>query len=129
MEGDFKIKFENAGSSYPRSNQEVPSTFWTKNINGAFNLGALDFFERGEVMTIKVEPLHAMNPSFGNVSAYAAPNPLYPFLGSQWDAVEGVSDPSDNDFSSDPVVRVPKGVLTIGFHGYRIIQPAGAGFV
>ena len=129
MEGDYKIKFENAGSSFPRSNIEVPSTFWTKAINDPFELGALDFFARGEVMTFKVQPTHANNPSFGNVSAYAAPNPIYPFLGSQWDTIEGISDPSSNDFTSDPIVRAPSGVMTIGFHGYRIIQPAGAGFV
>ncbi len=27
----------------------------------------------------------------------------------------------------DPVTRVASGILTIGFHGYRIVQPAGAG--
>jgi hypothetical protein len=25
------------------------------------------------------------------------------------------------------VTRVASGILTIGFHGYRIVQPAGAG--
>lgn len=130
MEGDYRIKFENAGSSYPRSNIEVPSPFWTKAINSPFNLGALDFFERGEVMTFKVLPTHANNAAFGNVSGFGAPNANYPFVESQWDTVEGISDPNNADAGDvDPIVRAPQGVLTIGFHGYRIIQPAGAGYV
>jgi hypothetical protein len=128
MEPDFRIKFENAGSSFPRSNIEVPSSFWTTSINEPFALGALDFFERGEVMTIKVLPLHPNNPAFGNLSGYGAPNPAYPFLDSGWDAIEGINDennPAAGDL--DPVTRVQNGILTIGFHGYRIVQPAGAG--
>jgi hypothetical protein len=128
MEGDFRIKFENAGSSYPRSNIEVPSTFWTRNINEPFDLGALDFFERGEVLTFKVLPTHANNASFGNVFGFGAPNPLFPFSSSQWDSVEGISDPNIDGVTEDPIVRAPQGVLTIGFHGYRLIQPPGAGF-
>ena len=128
MEPDFRIKFENAGSSFPRSNIEVPSAFWTKSINEPFPLGALDFFERGEVMTIKVLPLHPNNPAFGNLSGYGAPNPAYPFLDSGWDAIEGIND-ENNPLAGDldPVTRVQNGILTIGFHGYRIVQPAGAG--
>lgn len=128
MEGDFRVKLENAGSSYPRSNIEVPSPFWTKSINEPFDLGALDFFERGEVITFKILPTHANNAAFGNVSGFSAPNPLYPFASSQWDSVEGISDPSDADFSEDPITRAPQGVLTIGLFGYRIIQPPGAGY-
>jgi hypothetical protein len=130
MEGDFRIKFEDAGSSYPRSNIEVPSTFWTKDINSPFNLGALDFFERGSVMTFKVLPTHANNAAFGNVFGYGSPNAAFPFVDSQFDVLEGVSDPSVVAAgSTDPIVRAPQGILTIGFHGYRVIQPAGAGFV
>lgn len=129
MEGDYRIKFENAGSSYPRSNIEVPSPFWTKAINEPFDLGALDFFERGEVLTFKVLPTHANNASFGNAFGFGAPNPLFPFSEAQWDAVEGINDPNTADLTEDPIVRAPQGVLTIGFHGYRIIQPPGAGYV
>lgn len=129
MEGDYRIKFENAGSSYPRSNIEVPSPFWTKDINSPFNLGALDFFERGEVLTFKVLPTHANNPAFGNVFGFGAPNPNFPFNQSQWDNVEGIADPNTAEVTEDPITRAPQGILTIGFHGYRIIQPAGAGFV
>lgn len=127
MEGDYRIKFENAGSSYPRSNIEVPSPFWSKNINEAFDLGALDFFERGEVLTFKVLPTHANNAAYGNVFGFGTPNPLYPFADAQWDGVEGIADPNaDAQVTADPINRAPQGVLTIGFHGYRIIQPPGA---
>lgn len=129
MEGDYRIKFENAGSSYPRSNIEVPSPFWTEEINSPFKLGALDFFERGEVLTFKILPTHANNAAFGNVSGFGSPNPLFPFIDSQWDTIEGINDPNEEGETEDPITRAPQGVLTIGFHGYRIIQPAGAGFV
>jgi len=129
MEGDFRIQFKDAGSAYNRSNIEVPSTFWTKNINSPFNLGALDFFERGSVLNFSVLPLHANNPDYGNVFGYGAPNPLYPFRESQWDTVEGILDPNLAGVTADPVVRAPSGTLTIGFHGYIISQPPGAGYV
>ena len=129
MQPDFRIKFENAGSSFPRSNLEVPSPFWTKNINEAFNLGALDFFERGEVMTFKALPLHANNAAFGNISGYGAPNPNQPFIDSQFDRVEGINDQNDAAAGeTDPITRAPQGILTIGFHGFKIIQQPGAGY-
>jgi|SRR5215471_2475303 len=128
METDMRIKFENAGSSYPRSNIEVPSTFWTRSIVDPFELGALDFFERGEVLSFKVLPLHPNNPAFGNVFGFGAPNVLFPFPDSQWDTVEGILDPNVANVTADPIVRAPSGILTIGFHGYRIIQTPGAGY-
>lgn len=128
MEPDFLIQFENAGSSFPRSNQEVPSSFWTRSINEPFELGALDVFERGEVLTLKVLPLHPNNPAFGNIFGFGAPNPNFPFLDSGWDAVEGINDENNPAAADvDPVTRVQNGTLIIGFHGYRIVQPAGAG--
>jgi len=130
MEGDFRVLFENAGSSYPRSNIEVPSPFWTRAINEPFELGALDFFSRGEVLTFKVLPTHANNAAFGNVFGFGTPSAAFPFADSQWDAVEGISDPNtEQGVTEDPIVRAPQGVLTIGFMGYRIIQPPGAGYV
>jgi len=129
MEGDYRIKFENAGSSYPRSNIEVPSPFWMQGCNEPFPLPALDFFERGEVLTFKVLPTHANNAAYGNVFGFGSPSPSYPFKESQWDAVEGISDPNVAGVTEDPIVRAPNGVLTIGFAGYRIMQPPGAGFV
>jgi len=129
MEMDFRILMREAGSSFPRSNQEVPSSMWMKGLSDPFNLGALDFFERGEVLQFNILPMHIPNPAYGNISGFAAGFTDFPFLDSQWDAIEGVNDQAqdnDND-GTDPIVRVPNGILTIGYHGYRIIQPAGAG--
>lgn len=128
MEADFRINFDNAGSSFPRQNEQVPSSFWTRAINEPFELGALDVFERGEVLQFRVLPLHPNNPPFGNLSGYGLPNTNYPFIDSGFDGIEGISDPNDPAAGqTDPVTRVASGVLTIGFHGYRIQQPAGAG--
>lgn len=123
MEGDFRIKFENAGSSFPRSNLEVPSTMWTKSINEPWELGALDVFERGEVLSFKVTPLHASNPGYGNLQGYGTG--YYPYIDSQWDAIEGIDDTVNAQASVDPITRYPNSILTIGFHGYRIIQQPG----
>lgn len=127
MQNDFRIEVREQGSSMPRQNQPVPSAFWMKAINDPWNLGALDFFERNEVITITVGPTHSPNPSFGNISGFGIPAE-FPFIDSQWDAIEGINDQAQViDGGVDPVVRVPSGVLTIGFFGYRIWQPAGAG--
>jgi hypothetical protein len=125
MEGDFRIKFENAGSGYPRSNLEVPSALWSHNINEPFALGALDVFERGEVLKYSVLPMHSNNQAFGNVFGFGVPNTSYPYVDAQWDHIEGVSDPNDPDTTEDPMTRLPTAIMTIGFHGYKIIQPPG----
>ena len=128
MEADYRIAFRNAGSSFPRQNIEIPSTFYTKDINSPFDLAALDVFERGEVLQWQVLPLHPNNPPYGNISGFGAPNPAYPFIDSGFDVHEGISDANSTAAgSTDPVTRVASGILTIGFHGYRIVQPAGAG--
>lgn len=127
MQPDFSIKTENAGFAYPRSNEYVPSAAWTKQINSPFGLAALDVFERGEVISYRVQPQHPNNPSYGNVQSFTGPSDAWPFLASQYDAVEGISDPIITDVTSDPVTRLANGILVIGFHGYKIIQPPGAG--
>ena len=127
MQPDFSIELRNDGSGYPRSNQPVPSPFYTKQINSPFNLGALDFFERGEVMTFEVQPMHPSNPAYGNVQSFTGSGNAWPFLASQYDAVEGISDPALNNVTTDPVTRNYDGFLVIGLHGYKIIQPPGAG--
>lgn len=129
MQPDFSIKLENEGTAYPRSNIYVPSAAWTKQINSPFSLGALDLFERSEVLTFKVQPLHPNNPAYGNVQSFTGPGNVWPFLASQYDAVEGISDPvvDDAEVTTDPVTRSATGVLYIGLHGYKIIQPPGAG--
>jgi len=124
MEWDGFIEFLNQGSAYPRSNQLVPSVFWASETSTAFQLGALDFFERGETMQWKIRPTHVNNPRAGNVSGLAA-GALFPFLDSQYDVQEGVNDPLNPAATTDPASRLPDGFLTIGFHGFRIIQPPG----
>lgn len=128
MEGDFRIEMRNQGSSFPRSNLEVPSALWLEDTNRPFDLGALDFFERGEVLTFNILPMHPPNAAYGNISGFAAGASDFPFIDSQWDAIEGINDQVQDDTDgTDPITREPNGILTIGFHGYRIIQPAGAG--
>jgi hypothetical protein len=127
MQPDFSIELRNDGTAYPRSNLYVPSPFWTKQINSPFNLGALDVFERGEVITFRVQPQHPNNPAFGDIQAFTGPGTVWPFLQSQFDAVEGINDAIIADVETDPVTRLPSGFLIIGLHGYKIIQPPGAG--
>jgi hypothetical protein len=148
MEFDGRITIINAGSSYPRQNISVPSSFWSPEINAPFDLGALDFFERGEVLTIAVQPNHVNNPPAGNIDGGAIFGTAggFPFLAGQFDPQEGVSEPvtggpeipvSPIAFATPPrtgdivigttesVQRLPDGILTIGWEGYRIIQPVG----
>lgn len=128
MEADFRVLLKNAGSGFPRSNLEVPSTWWTKSINEPWELGALDLFERGEVLTFDILPLHPNNPAYGNIAGSNPVNPLWPFVATQFDAVEGINDAARAGYDGvDPVTRNPAAILTIGFHGYRIIQAPGVG--
>jgi len=124
MQFDGRIELLNQGAAYPRSNIRVPSAFWSDSINGPFQLGAMDFFERGEIIQIKATPTHTNNPNAGNASGYAAGG-AFPFLGSQYDVHEGIVDPLDQVETTDPVARLPNGLLVIGLHGYRIVQPPG----
>jgi len=124
MEFDGMIKFQNQGAGWPRQNIETPSSFYSTEINSPFALGSLDFFERGEVLEWRVTPLHVNNPPGGNVQNFAAGG-FYPFLNSQYDVHEGIVDELIQDQQTDPVARLPEGILTIGFHGFRIIQPPG----
>lgn len=124
MEFDGAIRFANQGSGYQRQNIQLPSVFYTQQINSPFPLGALDFYERGEVLEWKVTPLHTNNPRAGNAFGFASGG-FYPFLDSQYDVHEGIFDPLISQQETDPVIRLPDGILTIGFHGYKIIQPPG----
>ena len=142
MEFDGRIKVINAGSSYPRQNISVPSSFWSTSINAPWDLGALDFFERGEVLTVEVQPTHVNNPPAGNVAGDCViPDTFnnltgWPFLNGQYDAHEGICTPNastledlnpllPNVIAADPIARLPDGILTLGWEGYRIIQPVG----
>ncbi len=124
MEFDGLVQFLNSGSGFQRQHVPIPSAFYMQEINSPFLLGALDFFERGETLQWRVTPTHTNNPSFGNVSGFAAGG-VFPFNDSQYDVHEGILDPAVADVNVDPVTRLPDGILHIGFHGYRIIQSPG----
>ncbi len=146
MEFDGRIEIEAAGSSYPRQNRNVPSAFWASENNGPMTLGALDFFERSEVIKAKVTPNHVNNPPAGNIdgdrvfpvrTAPAAGTGGWPFLDGQYDAHEGIGTVAAATIgqiapplraallATDSVVRVETGILTVAWEGYRIIQPPG----
>lgn len=134
MEFDGRILVENAGSSYPRQNISVPSPFWSAQINAPQELGCLDFFERGEVITFKVAPTHVNNPPAGNVDQFDISGTTgWPFLAGQFDRHEGIVTTgvtgglisNASGLTTDPITRLPNGILTIGFLGYRIQQPVG----
>lgn len=127
MEFDGRILIRQQGSGYPRSNIPVPSTFWSTQINSPFNLGALDFFARSEIVEFNVTPTHVNNPNAGNIQGIGAGG-VFPFLDAQFDHHEGIDDtlnPAVAPGDPDPVQRLPAGRIIIGFHGYRIIQPPG----
>ncbi len=145
MEFDGRISVINAGSSYPRQNISVPSSFWASECNSPVTLGALDFFERGEVITTRIQPNHINNPPAGNVDAdcifpLRTTPPLgtaaWPFVEGQYDSHEGICTPEASSLgqlnplrstllATEPIVRLPNGILTIAWEGYRIIQPVG----
>ena len=128
MEGDFRVMVRKQDDGFPRSNISVPSTFWTTYVNSPFELAALDFFSRASIIEFTVTPQHINNPSAGNMQTYGAGG-VFPFLGAQFDHHEGIMDPLDNTLVAgdpDPITRLPKGVLIIGFRGYRIFQAPGA---
>lgn len=144
MSFDGRILMFNAGSSYPRMNEAVPSSIWTTQINSPYELGALDFFERGEALTFKVTPNHVNNPPYGNAdgpSIFAAGGALgaagFPFVAGQFDPHEGIVTPQGFVVTSldgattitraptDGITRLPDGILIVGLSGYRIIQPVG----
>lgn len=124
MEFDAVITMLNQGSAIPRSNDPIPSAWYSEAINSPWQLGALDFFERGEVVQWQVTPTHVNNPPAGNVSGFAAGG-SYPFLASQYDVQEGVLDPLMRGVTTDPITRLPDGVLYVALHGFRIWQPPG----
>lgn len=145
MQFDGRVRVIVAGSSNERQNIPVPTSLWTAGLNSPVDLGALDFFERGDAITFEIQPLHVNNPPAGNVTGsnvFPAVAGLgaaagYPFLEGQFDAHEGVATPGGSTkniagqvtlpalLTSDSVARLPNGILTIGYDGYRIRQPIG----
>lgn len=152
MSFDGRIVTLVEGSGLQRANHSVPTALWMSGVNTPFELGALDFFERGDVITWQVTPNHAHNPSVGNVDGASVFGELstvgaaasWPFIAGQYDVHEGVATPSNGtspiqaaspaDFNAfrgvtpittDTVVRIPSGIITVGYEGYRIYQPVG----
>lgn len=124
MEGDFYIQVRD--QAFPRQNQAVPSGVWAPGFTQSMQLSVLDYWEKGTVMQLDVEPAHVNNPPNGNVQSLFG---SYPFLESQYDSQEGIMYPSGTysctPASSDPITRNPIGTLVCGFHGFRILHPAG----
>lgn len=151
MEFDGRVVTLVEGSGLQRSNQSVPTALWMENINTPYEQAALDFFERGDVITWQVTPNHAHNPAVGNVDGQAVFGELmgvgataWPFVAGQYDVHEGIATPNSGtspvqsaspaDFNAfrgvtpittDTIVRIPSGIVTIGYEGYRIYQPVG----
>lgn len=138
MEFDGYIELRNAGSALPRQNRPVPTAFWASPLGAGIELGALDFFERGEVIEVLVQPTHPQNPNYGNVDGSVIwptlATPGWPFLDGQFDAHEGIATPgaitnvADNPpeiIANDPMARSPAGILIVALEGYRIDQPPG----
>jgi hypothetical protein len=125
MQFDGLIEFLNEGASYPRQNQPIPSALYSEQINSPFDLAALDFFEKSEVLRWRVTPTHPNNPNFGNTFGFGSVNSKYPFSDGQFDVQEGLMDPEAVGLTSDPMVRLPNGVLYVGLEGYKIVQPPG----
>lgn len=126
MEGDFRLEFQEEGASIVRQNRPVPSCFWSKGFCEPVELPCLDFFERNSVLKFSVTPTRPLNPAFGNAFSFTGGGNNYPFADAQYDQVEGIVDyPQTSE--TDLVRRNPAGVLIVGFFGYMIVQPAGAG--
>lgn len=142
MTFDGRVEVRAAGSEFPRQRIPTPTAFWATDVQGPFELSAVDFFSRNELITFKVTPGHVNNPPAGNVDSRAV-FPLaaaagivgYPFLEGQYDPHEGIAtadcvtlNTGPNDFvpvSTDPITRLPDGILYIGYEGYRIVQVTG----
>jgi hypothetical protein len=126
MGGDFRIEFQEEGANIVRQNKPVPSPFWSKGFCEPVELPCLDFFERNSVLKFSVTPTRPMNPAFGNAFGFANGG-NQPFADAQYDQVEGIYDEPQSTPTTDLVKRVPNGVLILGYFGYLIVQPAGAG--
>lgn len=146
MSFDGLIAYETLGSQFRRqwNQQGVPSHFW----DTVKEMGCFDVFEPNDVVQIRATPLHPMNPEFGNIQGLGVINPDYgintatgggpnnpfpvgnwPWISSQYDGHEGINGETlTGDYSEnavDRITRLPDGVLTIGFWGYKICQAPG----
>jgi hypothetical protein len=120
----FDGYIEISSSTYPRQNQQVPTSLWAPGFNQMLQLPVLDYWEKGETIEIKIEPLHQNNPAGGNIQALLG---SMPYLAGQFDGQEGVMPPvwECTPGQSDVIARRPAGVLVLGVLGYKILQPPG----
>lgn len=124
MQFDGFVEQRVESSGRVRGNRTVPTAFWTDAINSVFQLGALDFYERGDVIQFEVTPTHINNPQAGNVAQFMAGG-VMPSLASQYDVHEGILDEYDDEATADPVTRAPDGYIYLLLHGFKILQPMG----
>ena len=115
---------EISSSVYPRQNQQVPTSLWAPGFNQLLQLPVLDYWEKGETIECKIEPLHQNNPAGGNIQALLG---SMPYLQGQFDGQEGVAYPAWQCTPGQPdmIARRPAGILVLGFLGYKILQPPG----
>ena len=120
----FDGYIEISSSVYPRQNQQVPTSLWAPGFNQMLQLPVLDYWEKGETIELKVEPLHQNNPAGGNIQALLG---SMPYLQGQFDGQEGVGYPAWACKSGTPdiIARRPSGILVVGLLGYKILQPPG----
>ncbi len=145
MAFDGLVAVELAGANYQRQNAPVPSAFWMKGLGGPLDLACCDVFEPGDSVTIKVTPTHPNNPAFGDIQSLMymgtdvtfdtakgggandpAPAGPFPFVAGQFDGHEGVNAQSyagDSTTTADRATRSPDGIVTIGYQGYKLVQP------
>jgi hypothetical protein len=125
MEFDGFVEMRVESTGRVRGNRTVPTAFWTDAINSVFQLGALDFYERGDVIQFEVTPNHINNPQAGNVAEFMVGG-VMPSLASQYDVQEGILDEYDEEATSDPITRACDGYIHLLLHGFKIQQPMGA---
>lgn len=120
MEFDGLIEVT-TGSDRKRQNEQVPTSLWAQGFNGVSQLPVLDYIERADTVTFKVQPTHAQNPAAGNIQSIVG---ALPYLTSQYDGHEGigyttaVADPT----TPDTIVRNADGILYIGYFGFKILE-------
>lgn len=133
MEFDGRIYVVAAGSAVPRSNAPVPTPAWAPHDRFR-EFACEDIFERGEAITVSVAPTHLNNPPAGNTDGSAIfGTDGWPFIAGQYDNHEGITTPGGITFApdgtwtratTDSIVRLPDGILSVIFEGYRIMNPA-----
>lgn len=119
---DGYVKLTNG--TYPRQNQQVPTSLWAPGFNQMLQLPVLDYWEKGDTIEFEVEPSHANNAPQGNIQALLG---SMPYLDGQFDGQEGIMYP---DWQCTPDVpdiiqRRPAGILIVGLLGFKILQPPG----